>query len=64
MLFITHGVEEAAFLADRVIALSNRPGRVVFDELGPFAGQRTRDPDARSTPEFVEFRDRVRAQIE
>ena len=64
VLFITHGVEEAAFLADRVIALSARPGRVVFDVLGPFAGRHDRPDDARSLPEFVEFRDRVRAQIE
>jgi NitT/TauT family transport system ATP-binding protein len=31
VLFITHAVEEAVFLSDRVIALSGRPGRIIAD---------------------------------
>jgi len=41
IVFITHSIEEAIFLSDRVVVLSKRPGRVQSDHAVPFAHPRT-----------------------
>ena len=41
-LLITHAIEEAVSLADRILVLSPRPGRVVADIRVPFAHPRSR----------------------
>ena len=40
IVFITHSIEEAIFLSDRVLVLSKRPGRVQGDYAVPFARPR------------------------
>jgi ABC-type nitrate/sulfonate/bicarbonate transport system ATPase subunit len=51
LLLVTHDVEEAVFLADRVIVLSPRPAQVVHVE--PIGLSRPRRRSVVTTPEFV-----------
>ncbi len=58
VLFITHSVEEALTLGDRVLVMSARPGRVVADIAVPF--ERPRDVLAmRRDPRFGELSYRI-----
>ena len=53
VIFITHSIPEAVFLSDRVVVLSNRPGRVI--DTVPVNLPRPRDLDTMATPGFVEI---------
>ena len=59
VLFVTHDVEEAIYLADRIFILSARPGTIVEDVPVPFG--RPRDPAVKSRQEFHELQDYVLA---
>jgi NitT/TauT family transport system ATP-binding protein len=48
VLFVTHDIEEATYLADRVVVLAGAPGRVVADHLVEEARPRRRDGTASS----------------
>ncbi len=57
VLFITHQIDEAIFLSDRVVVMSARPGRILADiriEL-----PRPRALELKRTPEFTAYEDRV-----
>ncbi len=41
VLFVTHSIHEAAYLADRVVVFSPRPARIVADFRTPFPDART-----------------------
>jgi NitT/TauT family transport system ATP-binding protein len=41
VVFVTHSITEAAFLADRAVVLSRRPARVVLDHVLDLPGERT-----------------------
>ena len=59
VLFVTHDVEEAVYLADRIFILSARPGTIVEDVPVPFG--RPRDPAVKQKQEFHELQDYVLA---
>ena len=55
VLFVTHSVDEAIILADRILLLRPRPGQVV--ETVKVALERPRwTYDVRAEPEFIELR--------
>ncbi|MEU5074654.1 ABC transporter ATP-binding protein [Streptomyces asoensis] len=53
-LFITHSLEEAIVLGDRVLVMSARPGRIIAEHRPPFPRPRT--GDIRATPQFTALR--------
>jgi NitT/TauT family transport system ATP-binding protein len=58
VLFITHAIEEAVFLSDRVIALSGRPGRIVADLRIDLPRPRRWEGMVRD-PSFIRYRDQL-----
>ena len=52
-IFVTHSIREAVFLAERVVVMSPRPGRVVADIEIPFVYPRT--PDLRNDHAFSDI---------
>ena len=62
ILLITHQIDEAVFLSDRVIVFSARPGSVL--EEVQIELPRPRDLELKRTPEFVSLVDRIWKLIE
>jgi ABC-type nitrate/sulfonate/bicarbonate transport system ATPase subunit len=54
VLFVTHDVDEAVFLSDRVVVMSPRPGRVVADITIDLA--RPREMTTLTSPQFVDIK--------
>jgi len=54
VLFVTHSIEEAAYLSDRVIIMTARPGRT--KEILMIHLARPRDYEMRLTPEFNDIK--------
>lgn len=52
VIFVTHALAEAAYLADRALVMSRRPGRIVLDHT--LALPEERSLDLRTSLEFVE----------
>jgi len=62
VLFVTHQIDEAVYLADRVVVMTSRPGQVkaVLDIDIP----RPRDLSVKRTPAFLELVDEIWKMIE
>ena len=59
IIFVTHSVDEALFLADRVIVMTSRPGRVLANIKVPFPRLRSR-----SYPGYGEMTEKIFALLE
>jgi NitT/TauT family transport system ATP-binding protein len=62
ILMVTHSIQEAVLMADRVLVLSHRPGSIRLDlDVGL---ERPRSLEMMHTPEFGQLVDQVRSAIE
>jgi NitT/TauT family transport system ATP-binding protein len=62
VIMVTHSISESLFLADRVLVLSNRPGRLCLDLIVDLP--RPRVEDIRYTPVFSALARQIRLAIE
>lgn len=60
-LFVTHSVDEAVFLASRLLVMSRRPGRIVAQFEIPYSFPR--NPSIRYEPEFAVLAGQVAAAL-
>jgi NitT/TauT family transport system ATP-binding protein len=60
-LFVTHDIEEAIFLADRVVVMDANPGTILAERRIEF--ERPRRPELRTTPAFQELRQELSALL-
>ena len=61
IVFVTHNNEEALFLSDRIIVLSNRPASVKADVEVPF--ERPRNEELLLEPTFLEWKRNIYASL-
>ena len=61
IVLVTHSVEEAAYLADKVVVMSARPGKIKSIHQVPLT--RNRNANTRSLPEFAKFTGLLRGEL-
>jgi NitT/TauT family transport system ATP-binding protein len=62
VIFVTHSISEAAFLSDRVVVMTPRPGRIRAIIENPLPRPRTLA--MRDAPEFLSLSRRLRDLLE
>jgi ABC-type nitrate/sulfonate/bicarbonate transport system ATPase subunit len=61
VMFVTHDIDEAVFLSDRVLVMTARPGRIKEDIA--VGVDRPRTFEVLTTPEFFEYKSRLLAAV-
>jgi ABC-type nitrate/sulfonate/bicarbonate transport system ATPase subunit len=61
VVFVTHDIDEAVYLSDRVIVMSPRPGRIISDI--PIELDRPRKPAIVTSPEFIAMKAEILALL-
>lgn len=64
VMFVTHSVDEAAFLSDRIIVLKSSPGQIIAEVSTGLNSVSRRWADIAMVPEFNELRGRLLAEIQ
>ena len=57
ILMVTHDVEEAIYLSQRIYVMAARPGRMAAEILVPFGS--SRGPSVKRDPRFLDLRDEL-----
>jgi NitT/TauT family transport system ATP-binding protein len=61
-LFVTHSIQEAVVLSDRILVMSKRPATIMADITVPF--ERPRSMDIVELPEFAALTHQLRGMVE
>jgi NitT/TauT family transport system ATP-binding protein len=61
VLFVTHDIDEAVFLSDRILVMTARPGRIKAELAVPLPRPRT--PEMTASPAFIGLVQQLRALI-